>query len=153
MSNVAVPAYMQPQWFFPLFAIVWFGIGGLIAYTSGWARLAATFRASQPVAGERFRFVSGSMGAAFFPVNYGGCLFFAVGDMGIRLSVLFLFRLLSPPLFIPWSQVESVTAKRSLFGRYAVIRVRNHWPTISVRGRAGRFIEETYARASAHGAP
>jgi hypothetical protein len=153
MSDLPVPTYMEPQWFFPMFAVMWFGITGLLAHVGGWASLASTFRATQPAIGERFRFVSGSMGAKFFPVSYGGCLFFAVSDTGIHLSILFPFRFLSPPLFIPWSQVESVTPKRFLFSRYTSIRVCDQWPTISVRGNASKFINEVYTRASSHGAP
>ena len=152
MSNVPVPAYMEPHLFFPLFAVMWIGISGLLAYAGGWASLAVNFRATQPASGERFRFVSGSMGAKLFPVNYGGCLFVAVSNRGIHISILFLFRFQSPPLFIPWSHIESVTEGRFFFSRYTVIRVRSQWPTISVRGRAGQFIREAHARASSQSA-
>jgi hypothetical protein len=148
MNEPPMPAYMEPQWFFPLFAVMWFGISALLSRIGGWSSLAAHFRAAQPATGEHFRFVSGSMGEKFFPVSYGGCLFVAINDNGLHLSILFLFRFQSPPLFIPWSQVESVEQKRLLFLSYTVIRVRDQWPTISIRGRAGHCIKDAYAAAS-----
>jgi hypothetical protein len=147
MNDVFLPMRIEPQWFLALFGVMWLGITGLLAHLSGWARLAARFRASEPPNGERFRFASGSLGAKMFPVNYGGCLFVAVSGAGVHFSILFLFRFQSPPLFIPWSQIESVDEKCSLLSQYTVIRVRGEWPIISLRGRAGQFVKEAYAQA------
>jgi len=148
MDATPVPTYMEPQWFFPLFAVMWLTISTVLSHIGGWASLAKQFRDTGPQTGERFRFVSGSMGAGVFPVSYGGCLFVAVNDVGFRLSILFLFRFQTPPLFIPWSIVESVEEKRLLFVDYIRIRVRDHWPIISIRGRAGASIKAAYAAAS-----
>lgn len=145
MSEAAIPAYMEPQWFFPLFAVMWLGISALLSHVGGWSSLAADFRAEQPAIGESFRFVSGSVGAKFLPVSYGRCLFVVVNNEGFHLSILFPFRFQTPPLFIPWIQVETVEEKRFLFVRYTAIRVRNQWPNISIRGRAGQCIREAYA--------
>lgn len=46
--------------------------------------------------------------------NYGSCLIVGVNPEGIRLSVLFLFRIGHPPLFIHWPEV-SMREKRFLF--------------------------------------
>ena len=147
MNEIAMPFYMEPQWFLPLFVIMWFSICALLSRISGWSSLAKHHYATQPESGERFRFVSGSIGVKFLPVSYSSCLFFVVNNKGIHLSLLFLFRFQSPPLFIPWSQVESVEEKRFLFFRYTVIRVRNQWPILSVRGRVGESIMQAYAIA------
>lgn len=138
----------QTQWFLPLFAAMWFGIGGLLAHLGGWARLATCFRAVAPASGERFRFVSGSMGLRFIPVSYGSCLFVSVNESGLHLSLFPLFRFQSPPLFIPWSRVQSVEEKTFLFTPYVVVRVRDHWPTIAVWGNAGRCIAKAFKNAS-----
>lgn len=148
MSDFPSPELLEPQWFIPAFAVMWLVIGGLLSLLSGWWSLASRFAAVDTIPGERFRFVTGSMGVRFFPVNYGNCLFVTVNDEGFRLAILFVFRFLSPPLFIPWARVESVVEKRFLFMRYAVIRVRDNWPTLSFYGKAGKRILETYARAS-----
>ena len=139
---------MQPQWFFPMFALMWVSISALLSMLGGWTSLAGEFRATQRTDGQRFRFVSGSMGARVFPVNYGGCLFVTVNETGFGLSILLPFRLLSPPLFIPWSQVASAETKRFLFVNRAIVRLRGHWPAISVRGAAGKCIVDAYAGAS-----
>jgi hypothetical protein len=144
MSAAVVRAHMEPQWFLPLFVIMWLVITGVLSRLGGWASLATQFRSSQPADGERFRFVSGSMGKRAFPVSYGGCLFVVVSQRGFALSILFPFRFQSPPLFIPWAQVESVEEKRLLFVSYVVVRLREQWPLISLRGRAGRRIKEVY---------
>ncbi len=146
MQSFSPATLMEPQWFLPFFVFLWVCIAVLLATLGGWAGLAQWYRAVQPLEGQRFRFVSGSMGASAFPVSYGGCLFVTVGEAGFGLSVLFLFRLFSPPLFIPWSAVESVQEKRFLFSRYTAIRLRGRWPTISFRGAAGEEISRVYAQ-------
>ena len=72
------------------------------------------------------------------PVHYGNCLFVVINDRGLRLSILFLFRFLSPPMFVPWSEAESVEEKQMLLMRYYTVSIRNHWPRITLRGAAGR---------------
>lgn len=140
---------LEPQWFLPLFVLLWVGICGLLSLFSGWSGLNSYFRAQQPVLGERFRFVSASMGNRFFPVHYRNCLFITVNDSGFRLSIFFPFRFLTPPLFIPWEAVESIEPRRFLFFlRYSVIRLRDRWPAISVHGGAGQRIAEVYSSRS-----
>src|SRR5580698_5650204 len=152
--NQPPPSWLlEPQWFFLFFVLFWAGICGLLAILGGWASLATYFRAVDNVDGVRLRFASGSMGIRFFPVHYGNCLFVTVTDTGFRLSILFLFRVLSPPLFIPWTSVASIEPKRFLFFSYTVVKLREQWPIISVRGRAGRQIEQAYARTSSSKVP
>lgn len=140
---------LEPQWFVPLFAAMWFGIGALLSYLAGWPGLAARFRASQATDGERFRFASGLVGAiSWFPVSYSSCLFFTVGNTGFLVSVFFLFRFLTPPLFIPWVQVESITEGRFWFVRHMAVRIRGCSTRIMVPGRAGQSIAQAYARFS-----
>jgi hypothetical protein len=143
--------FMQ-QHFFAAFAFMWLAISALLSMFGGWFSLSRDFRITSFVSGTRFRFASGSMGVGLFPAtSYGGCLFLTINEVGFRLSILFVFRLLSPPLFIPWSAVSSVESKRLLFLPYTVVRLHRGWPTITFRGTAGRFIESTYAKFSAHG--
>lgn len=146
MSGFPPPELLEPQWFIPAFALIWFGISGLLSLLSGWGSLASRFPAEEEIQGERFRFVSGSMGLPFFPVNYGNCLFLTINERGFRLRILFPFRFLSPPLFVPWASIDSVVEKRFLLMRYAAIRIRENWPVISFYGKAGKRILEVYAR-------
>jgi hypothetical protein len=135
---------MRPEWFFPVFALMWLGVCGLLSVLGGWSGLASRFRAEQPVPGERLRFVSGSMGNRFYPVSYGSCLFVTVNDAGFGLSILFPFRFLTPPLFIPWNEVTSVEVKRPHFLPYCVIQLRDQWQTIKIRSGAGLRIAAVY---------
>jgi hypothetical protein len=145
MSEATSLAQLAPFWFLLFFVGMWLLVTGVLSRVSGWASLATEFRVTQPISGENFRFVSGSVGKKGFPVSYRNCMSVSVGERGLGLSLLFLFRFQSPPLFIPWSQVESVAEKKVFFARYVVICPRNQWPAISLRGPAGRRIQEVYA--------
>jgi len=76
-------------------------------------------------------------------------LFITVGAEGFLLSLFFPFRPGSPPLFIPWSRVESVTEQPAWFVDRAVIRIRGLPTKISIVGRAGLRISQAYARFAA----
>jgi hypothetical protein len=135
-----VPAFLQPPWFFLYFGLLWFGVSGVLAYWSGWATLAERFRSDDSVEGDRFRFVSGSMGRRWIPVSYGNCLFVTVTPTGLRLSLFLPFRFLSPPLFLPWSAVESVIQKRILLMGVMTLALKEVWPRIALRGAAGKAV-------------
>jgi hypothetical protein len=140
-----------PLWIFALFPVffvgLWVVIGTLLSRLSGWSTLAGHFRADNPPSGTRFRFVSGSMGKGIVPVQYRSCLFVTVNDRGLHLSLLPPFRFMSPALFIPWTKVESVEERQFLMVHWTVLRLRNLWPVISLRGRAGEAVREAHARA------
>ena len=148
MRRFSSPDPFDPHWILPFIVLLWFGGTGLLSLLSGWSSLAFQFRAAGPAQGEKFRFVTGSIGMRFLPVNYHHCLFVTINETGFHLGILFLFRFLSPPLFIPWLQVESVAAKRLLFMRYAAVKIRGHWPTISISGNAGKRILEVHTTVS-----
>jgi hypothetical protein len=138
---------LQPQWFIPFFLSLWLAISAVLALAGGWFSLSREFRSDETIEGERFRFASGSLGLWPFPVTaYGSCLFLTVNSSGFRLSILFVFRFLSPPLFIPWSAVKTVESGRFLFIRYTLVRLLRGWPTLAIRGRAGKGLAETYGR-------
>ena len=138
-------ASLGPAWVVVLaVAVLWLGVSALLARVGGWSTLAGPHRARYPVVGERFRFVSASMGRATLPVNYKGCLFIVVNRRGLRLSVLFPFRFGSPPLFIPWSAVESVSERSFLRTFGVAIKLRDQWPIIRVPGRAAHVIRQAH---------
>ena len=140
---------MQPQWLFPMFALMWVGICALLSMLGGWTSLAGEFRATQRTDGQRFRFVSGSMGSRMLPVSYGGCLFVTVNEIGFGLSLLFPFRPLSPPLFIPWTEVASAETKRFFFREVApsfgFTGTGQQYRSV---GAGGKSIVDAFARVS-----
>ena len=151
MASAQIPEVLQPQWFLPLFVSMWLVITGLLSYIGGWASLARAFPAHDEVHGDRFRFRSGSLGWRYFPVRYGNCLFITVNQEGFCLSILFPFRFLSPPIFVPWAEVVVVEEKRLLFFRYYVLSIRDHWSRISVRGTPGSSLKEQFEAYNAGG--
>ena len=145
MSGVERLASLGPAWGVMLIvALLWLGVSALLARIGGWSTLARTYRAKYPVVGERFRFISASMGKPRLPVNYKRCLFMVVNRHGLHISVLFPFRFRSPPLFIPWSAVESVNEKPFLRTFGVAVKLRDQWPIIRVFGRAAHVIRQAH---------
>jgi len=154
MTTEEIGFYAQSQWFLPILATAWLGITALLATLSGWRSLAKRFPAKGSTDGERFSFVSASIGAlAWFPVNYSGCLFVTVGSMGLAVSVLFPFRFLSPAFALPWSEVESAEERSSFFSRGTLVRLRGSPVRLSFHGNAGRSILAAYQAAKRSHAP
>ena len=78
-------------------------------------------------------------------------MFYTIGANGFHMSVLFPFRFLTPPLFIPWAQVESVTFERIGVVApvdHAVVHIRGCSTKIMIPGEAGQRIANTYAHSS-----
>lgn len=89
------------------------------------------------------------MGAIpWFPVNYFNCLFVTVNKAGFGMSLLFLFRFLSPRLFVPWGQVESMQEKSGFFGRRAVIRFKDSAVKLTLFGRAASCVLAVRGRSA-----
>jgi hypothetical protein len=140
--------FLKSPWFFVLFGLLWLGVGAVLARASGWRALAERFRSARPVDGARFRFVTGWIGASTWPVQYRGALFITISSEGFLLSIFFPFRLGSPSLFIPWTEVESATEEEAWFVNRAVVRLRGLPTTIMIAGRAGQRMVEAYALSS-----
>ncbi|MEN9866546.1 MAG: hypothetical protein RL748_2136 [Pseudomonadota bacterium] len=148
MNQADPPLLFEPLLLLLLFAALWLTISTLLPRVSGWTKLAQRFHATQAANGERFSVVSARMGKGFFTIRYNNCLFFTVNNAGFHMSIMFFFRFQSPPLFIPWSEVESIEEKRLFFGRYMVIHLKNQGPLISIRGRVGQAIKLAFDTAS-----
>lgn len=147
MNSETLSISLNSEWFLPTFIVGWLAITGLLALMSGWVSLARTFRASGPISGKTFRFASGSMGNKFMPVRYGNCFFITTNDQGLYLSILFPFRFLSPPLFLPWSCFASVERRRFLFIPYYILTIKEQWARIGLGMWAGRSAKEAYDSA------
>jgi hypothetical protein len=102
LNDMAIPLALVA------FAGFWCLVCLLISMLSGWRLLAGVYRRSEPVVGNRWRFQSAAMQRfRLMPSNYGGCLTVIVNEDGIEVSVMWLFRIGHPPLFIPWSDVSA----------------------------------------------
>lgn len=101
----------------------------IVSVIGGWYRLSklypaeeTTYRMADETTSKKYRWASLVMGPPYFPTNYGNCLNVVVSDQGVRIAVGLLFRTLHPPIFIPWSAVESCTLDRqfAIFTRATV---------------------------------
>jgi hypothetical protein len=119
-----------------IFILIWFGVSALSAFSSGWFSLAKLFRATKNVNKIDFWLCSGLIGYSgriSFPYNH--CLFVTLTDTGFRLSIFFPFRLLHPPLFIPWKQVYSVTSQSYFSSKEAVVHIQGFSVKIRISGQ------------------
>ena len=114
----------DPRIFIPFLALIWVGSCWSISAFSGWKGLAEHFRADRDVAGERFRFVSGSLRSGMLPTRFNNCLGVTIAPDGFGVSMLFVVRLFHPPLFFPWAAVQAMLPKRSIFSQSVVVTLR-----------------------------
>ena len=110
MDKSALPTIFLALFPF-LFVGMWCGVVLLLSGIGGWGRLAQGFAANRRPNGRRLTTQSGKVGG----VNYNSCLTVHVAEDGLYLSVMVLFRLGHPPLFIPWSSIHNRTVRRFLW--------------------------------------
>jgi len=97
--------------YFPLAIIVlWPAATGFISAIGGWGTLAEFYRKPpDKKCGNKPILLSG-VGMRFM-LGYHNCVFAAADNDGLYLSVIFLFRLFHPPLFIPWPDIKAERRK------------------------------------------
>jgi len=111
----------HPLAFIPFFVAFWCLICFLIATISGWRKLARQFPATSPFTGPTWSFQSARMR---WTSNYGRCLTVGADITGLYLSTLFPFRVGTPPLFLPWSEVSLWRRRKFLWlFRYVDLRL------------------------------
>jgi len=150
MNNPVESFFVDQAWLFPLFilmwSVIWIVATASLSRLSGWYLLASRFKATIEPEGNKYRFVSGSIGRRILPISYRSCLFVTVGKTGIHISILFPFRLGSAPLLIPWSAIETAEPKRFLFLFPSVtISVKDCWQQISLRGKVQEAVVNAFA--------
>lgn len=119
-------------YFLVLIPVMWCFISWTLSRVSGWNRLAECYRETgQPVESdsseievESAHMRSARMGA----IHYHSMLSFRVSDSGLKISILFLFRLGHPPLFIPWDQMHHVEADLHIYSHKVKLSIGK--PTI-----------------------
>ena len=135
----------------------WCALAAFFSLFGGWSTLAIEFRSSTSATGNRFRFASGAVRKGRLRgTGYFQSLIVTVNDAGIYLAVWPFPRFVSPPLFLPWSRVASVTERGTTSAHVAVIELLGQWPEIQMRGEAGRHILDAFQRSrigSASGLP
>jgi hypothetical protein len=94
---------------------LWCLVTAIVSFAGGWFQLSRKFRLMSPFDGVSEGLRSGRMR---WLTHYGNCLRLGANGDGLYLAVLFLFRFMHPPLFVPWSEIEVRRKKRWLFGEY-----------------------------------
>lgn len=92
---------------------IWGIVSILISHIGGWWALSKRYPADGNCECKTFRMRSGRIGLA----NYGMCLVLTICESGLRMSVLFPFRIGHPPIFIPWNEFHRVMESRILIWR------------------------------------
>ncbi|MBM3162168.1 MAG: hypothetical protein FJZ79_02310 [Chlorobi bacterium] len=148
MNDTSLLLYL-PFLFLLFFALLWTGVSALLSKIGGWSLLAERFPGKTiQLGGRHFRFASAIFRRfPLFPASYRGILFVSVDTEGLHLDIFFMFRVLSPPIFIPWRAVESVGEQKHLFGSYGVVHIKDCPVVLLFMGEAGRYIREAYAGA------
>jgi hypothetical protein len=104
----------HPLAFIPFFVLFWCAISFFIAAMSGWITLAKKFPLTSPFTGVTWGFQSARMR---WTSRYGSCLNVGADSVGLKLSMMFLFRPGHPPLFIPWNEISVEKRSKILFFR------------------------------------
>jgi len=106
---------------FPLFFVtLWCTVCFAISRISGWALLANRFRADFRRSERTCTWQSARMR---WGCNYNRCLTFGADPSGLYLSIMFLFRIGSPSLLIPWPEVTVWKRRSFLFFRFVELRL------------------------------
>ena len=114
-----------PLYFVPLFPVFFVGMwclaSAMVSLIGGWLALSRRFRAQSepygdaPTAGPFFYSVY-----MRFQTHYSGVVRLTAAPDGLNFSVLLLFRVAHPPLFIPWDEIV-FTRGSFLCWRYVVL--------------------------------
>jgi hypothetical protein len=118
-------------------------ISTILSARSGWHRIATRFPYKKIEDPRKFYFVRMSLGSGSFPVAYGGCVFVRLSPHGLGLSVIFLFRYMHRPIFIPWSDV-SRCVRETARSDVTKISLHDEKSVFSFYGKVGESIYETY---------
>ena len=98
-----VHAFLGSLPFAVLFVLLWLLVSVLISVMGGWIVLARKYRRKTPENGRFWTFQSARLRYA---TRYKNMLTVGATESGLNLAVFFPFRLLHPPLLIPWSDVR-----------------------------------------------
>lgn len=88
--------------FLVIFPLFWMATTYLVAKMSGWATMAKHYRTNTQPEGHSRYMSSGTIGWS----RYNGVLQLILNEKGLYVSVLPLFSVGHPPLFIPWEHIE-----------------------------------------------
>lgn len=134
------PVYLSPIFFVAL----WVAASRIISWL-GWSPLAARFAFDRPLPDDVKRYGSQSLsiGESLF-ANYNNCVNIWIDQRGLYMRPQIFFRLFHPMLHIRWDQIAKVEVREGFLNRGARLVFRSDTRTITMRGRSGRAIIDTW---------
>ena len=106
--------------FLLFFVTLWCAVIFMIGRISGWALLAKRFRTDSRFPGQLWTWQSARMR---WGCNFNNCLTVGGDPSGLYLKMLFLFRIGSPPLLIPWQEVTIWRRRTFLVFQFVELRL------------------------------
>lgn len=107
-----MPSFL-PYLLYPLgFIILWGMICGAIAEL-GWNKLASGYMDFDGAKGQKFSWQSCTINRW---ASYKRCVNFHFGEIGLRISILPIFAISHPPLFVPWFKINYRKEVHGMFG-------------------------------------
>lgn len=125
-------------------------ISTILSTRSGWHRIATRFPYKKITDPRKYYFVRMSLGSGSFPVAYGGCVFVRLSPQGLGLSVIFLFRYMHRPIFIPWPEI-SRCVRETARSDVTKISLHDEKSVFSFYGKVGENIYATYVSQNTNG--
>ena len=95
-----------------IFIALWGCVCKLISVFGGWQALSRDYRTNSAFDGQKLWLKS--VGIRRW-TNYSNCITVGVNKYGLYVSVLPIFRIGHPPLFIPWLDISTEEGSRHLF--------------------------------------
>ena len=93
------------------FIALWICVCKLISVFGGWKTLSQDYQANSAFDGQKLWLKSVAMSRW---TSYNSCVNIGTNKYGLYLSVLFIFRVGHPPLFIPWTDISTEATTRRL---------------------------------------
>lgn len=131
-TTMHAPNQLPPEAILPVFLGAFALSAYFIAAVSGWRHIAKKHPATGPTPGALKYFVWGQVGW----VNYQHCLRVGGDERGLYLVPFFIFRLFHPPLFIPWSEIQTRKQERHFFVRVDTIELGREFSRIRLQSSA-----------------
>jgi hypothetical protein len=123
--------------------LAWCAALALSSWASGWRRLAKAFGSQSLVAGAPARLLSARVGL----VEYNGILNADAGDLGLALVPMRMFRPSHPPLFIPWTEMETELLADTLSSGVRLTFPSVRGVRLQVSGRTLALVQPCLGRA------
>jgi hypothetical protein len=101
------------------FIALWICVCKLISVFGGWKTLSQDYQANSAFDGQKLWFKSVGMRRW---TNYSNCITLGVNKYGFYISILPIFRIGHPPLFIPWTDISTEDGNRRLFFKIVIFK-------------------------------